>query len=456
MAEKLSVLGSRLTPYLSMMPGVNVKAFGAVGTGAVDDTVALQEAFSGSGLLWIPTGTYIISRPLSVGSNTHLIAQPGAIFTRQADLSTATCGSIVYQSNGSNIIIEGLTVDGQMDSYASATRHGGIVLNNCTNAIIRDCIVTRTNNNELTAGIYLEYCWDSIIEDCYLYDNDRTAVIVRYGARNKILHCTAHDNVGSGFATTEAPDCEVADCTAYSNGYSNITINGLRNRVANNVSYLSTSVGIVLGHDGVSGGDPGHPADDSICIGNQSYNNSEDGILSVNSQHVTISNNIVYGNNRHNIYLRANTYSPARTANCVITGNNLYGTGTSGSQGCLIEYGKFHVINNNSFYNHRYSGLYIESDSGSGTVNGNIFFDNGQSGTSGSGLILAQSWGYIVTNNQFVDSQAVPTQGYGIQVAAGGSHIIGGNRFYGNKFGEVLELSSPPTMTYFGNSPTVP
>jgi parallel beta-helix repeat protein len=465
MAEKLSFQAQRLRPLMASIPGENVKRYGATGDGVTDDTVALQDAISGSGTLWIPSGSYVVSTPLILGSNTHLIALPGAVFLRPTGTTTATSGSIITNSNGSNIIIEGLTIDGQYGAYSAAYRHGGIVLVNCTNAIIRDCVVTRTVNNELTAGIYLEYCWDCVVENCYLYDNDRTAAIIRYGARNKFLHSTARDNAGSGFAITEAVDCEISHCTTYGNGYSNITVNGLRGRVIGNVSYNSTYTGIVFGHAGIDADPDGHPASDSICKGNHSYDNLLDGISVANSQYVTIDDNVVFGNQRRNIQLY--TWGPWDNdlLACTITNNTVYGTGiTTGSQiGIYIEKGLYHIIKGNRVTDNQYSGIYLDYQSGSSIVANNICKNNNQvvvsTGgihSSGSGIVLAQSFGNIVTGNQCLDDQASPTQGYGIRIADGGNHSVGANRTSGNMSGGIAETGTPTGMTFFDNVPAYP
>ena len=465
MAERLTHLAASVAPLLSFMPGVNVQTFGATGDGTTDDTVALQDAISGSGTLWIPGGTYIVSRPLVVGSNTRLIGQAGATFYRIAGVSATTCGSVIVQSNGSNVTIEGLTIDGQVDAYAAGSIHGGIVFINTTNGIVRQCTVTRTVNAETTAGIYFETCHACIAEDCYLYDNDRTAAIIRYGENNKFIHCTARDNAGSGFAITEAVDCTIDDCTAYSNGYSNITVNGLRGSVIGCKSYLSTYTGIVFGHAGVDADPDGHPASDSVCIGNQSYNNTLDGISVANSQYVCIEGNTVFGNQRRNIQL----YTWGAWANnllaCTITNNTVYGTGlTSGSQiGIYIEKGLYHVITGNRVTDNQYSGIYLDFQSGSSIVANNICKNNNQvvvsTGgihSSGSGIVLAQSFGNIVTGNLCLDDQATPTQGYGIRTADGGNHSIGANRTSGNMSGGIVETGTPTGMTYFDNVPAYP
>jgi parallel beta-helix repeat protein len=457
MAERLTHLAASVAPLLSFMPGVNVQTFGATGDGSTDDTVALQDAISGSGTLWIPAGDYVVSRPLELGSNTRLIAQSGATFYRIAGIASATMPSIISQSNGSNILIEGLTIDGQVDTYASGDVHGGIVLTNCSNATIRYCVVTRTVNAETTAGIHLVDCYDSIIDNCYLYDNDKTAVIITGGARNKIVHSTANNNAGSGFATTggsTCTDCEIVDCTAVDNGYSCISANGIRGRVVHNYAAGSVYTGINIGHAGSSAGDWGHNADDSVVADNICESNTLDGIMITGSKRVIISHNQCRDNARHGLRLFKSTDTwDVEIDNCTIDHNRFT---QNGAHGCFVEYGKYHIIDGNEFQANTTSGLYISAPSGSGIIHANIMRNNAQGITSGSGLVLAANYGYIVTNNQFIDDQATATQGYGIWVAGGGDHSIGANRFSGNKVGTIRETSTPSGMTYFDNVPAYP
>ncbi|MEX2607054.1 MAG: glycoside hydrolase family 55 protein [Kiritimatiellia bacterium] len=56
---------------------LNVKAFGAKGDGVTDDTAALQAAYNQPGLIYLPNGTYLISKPIKAPP------RPGSAPTRR-------------------------------------------------------------------------------------------------------------------------------------------------------------------------------------------------------------------------------------------------------------------------------------------------------------------------------------------------------------------------------------
>ena len=71
---------------------VNVKSFGALGDGYNDDTASLQTAIDsvhrdGGGLLLFPTGTYVISKPITIYSNISLYGTN--IFATTLQMNTA-------------------------------------------------------------------------------------------------------------------------------------------------------------------------------------------------------------------------------------------------------------------------------------------------------------------------------------------------------------------------------
>jgi len=51
---------------------VNVRSYGARGDGVADDTAAIQSALSEGGRVWVPAGTYRVTAPLRVGSDTSV------------------------------------------------------------------------------------------------------------------------------------------------------------------------------------------------------------------------------------------------------------------------------------------------------------------------------------------------------------------------------------------------
>lgn len=63
---------------------VSVKDFGAVGDGVTDDTAAFQAAVSAASAIFVPSGTYKITSPITVPSNRQIRCSNSTYFTSQA------------------------------------------------------------------------------------------------------------------------------------------------------------------------------------------------------------------------------------------------------------------------------------------------------------------------------------------------------------------------------------
>lgn len=97
---------------------IDVRETGAVGDGIADDGAAFQSALdSGRGRVVIPAGNYKIGRTLYIGSNTEIVAEPGAVI-RLADNTSKKRGDFLLtnRSHGGgldeHIAVRGGTWDG--------------------------------------------------------------------------------------------------------------------------------------------------------------------------------------------------------------------------------------------------------------------------------------------------------------------------------------------------------
>lgn len=115
---------------------INVRNFGAVGNGIEDDTLAIQTAIDQRGIIYLPPGTYRISTPLKVSSNTHLI---GA--TVQSVIRQHTSNSPILVLNGERLLISNLKLQ-----FASP----------------------QSPQNQNAAGIRINRLYESIIEKLYI------------------------------------------------------------------------------------------------------------------------------------------------------------------------------------------------------------------------------------------------------------------------------------------------
>lgn len=110
----------------------SVKDYGAVGDGLVDDTAALTAAGASGRRVYCPDGNYRVTAAIPLLSDTELFGDgKGArIF-----LDTATTNVSLFTANtASNIVIEGLTIDGGLNG--THTQGNTVVLIGCTNCRI--------------------------------------------------------------------------------------------------------------------------------------------------------------------------------------------------------------------------------------------------------------------------------------------------------------------------------
>lgn len=85
------------------------KTFDAVNDGVKDATSFLQEKLDRCGYVYIPDGTYLISKPLIIHSNTHLHLSQNAIF-RLAD--HANCSLLDNEGLYTDNVDENITIEG--------------------------------------------------------------------------------------------------------------------------------------------------------------------------------------------------------------------------------------------------------------------------------------------------------------------------------------------------------
>ena len=121
--------------------GTNVKAFGAVGNGVTDDTVAFQNAINAaSGSVYVPPATYVITS-LQMKSNMTITGDRGSTLLRK---SGATGVMLVASSAVNAVRIVGLN----FDSGGSAFPQEMIQFaNGSSDVLIEKCRFTNTSNS---------------------------------------------------------------------------------------------------------------------------------------------------------------------------------------------------------------------------------------------------------------------------------------------------------------------
>lgn len=166
---------------------INVKEKGAIGDGLTDDSDSIIEALdnysSDKKIIYFPQGTYLISKPLEVYSNTLLYFDNAIIKIlrtdnthRQLSFCLGEYGNSNYANGYSgvhNVEFYNMKFDGGYNNTFTATTNGGgnIGLNHCSNILFRNCEFYNTVNEHY---IDIAGSKDILIDNCYFHD---TAVL---------------------------------------------------------------------------------------------------------------------------------------------------------------------------------------------------------------------------------------------------------------------------------------
>jgi parallel beta-helix repeat protein len=133
---------------------VTSDTYGATGDGVADDTAEIQaaldaarDATTGSPrVVYVPDGTYLISLPLEIFSNTYLLLAPNARIKRNhADASTLLISSGDNAAGGvytgeHDIVVDGGIWDGNASGFAS--NHNVIGFGHCKNITVKNARFT--------------------------------------------------------------------------------------------------------------------------------------------------------------------------------------------------------------------------------------------------------------------------------------------------------------------------
>lgn len=422
-------------------PGIVLRYY----DGSGDYSTALQSAFNQSAqtngaVADLISNSYIygITKNITIPSNCT-IESHGATIKR-------TTGSGVYNmlensdTSGGNTnikIIGGLKIDGNKDADSlvastPADRFSGLSLITVTDSDI-DVVVTGTVNAEVSmAGLYIQDS-SNIEVDFEGYSNDVTACYT-VNSSVKFRSGLAYNNTGSGISGNTSDDCEYNNITCHDNGYSQLSINGLRSMGNNIYCYNGASgyANVNIGHD-----DAGNHANGVLLTNVTSGATAGWGVTIVGSDDVTILGLHADGATNYNVRVFSNSNRSrivgGSCQNCAISGMS-YDSGLGHHIDC------FHVNNNGG------SGISIASGVEISTGPGVRSFDNGQTTSSNSAGILNTGGTLRVFGGKYYDDQGSPTQEAGIYSVGGSIELIYPfvpiNKTY------AVRLGSSPTVIY--------
>lgn len=388
-----------------------------------------QASLDGKKLV-IDKDDYCINGTLLIPSNIE-IDFSGATIKRQTGTTQVFDMIKNNDSVNSNITLNNLIIDGMatmdnLDKINDDERFSGLKLDNCENIRLEDITVTGTVNAENgaptpAAGIFILNSNNITCNRINGIKNTGTAIIFSNSEQVLVKESITHGNIGTGLAATKTNNSEFLNLNSYNNNdpyvnsegtprnYSNITINGLYNKVLNVETWGSDASGLNIGHNG-------NPSNYNTIDNIHSYNNDLEGITITDSKHILMSNIHLENNKRRNLLIHDSS------TNIQINNALIYGTPDFGGNapiGIYIKSGGRHSINNATIYDN-YHGIYIENTSSPISIGSEVFiYNNGSAeSTTNSGIKIVNSQLVSINNPKIFCDQLDENkkQNYGIAI----------------------------------------
>ena len=351
---------------------VNVADYGAVGDGATDDTAAVQAALTSvpaaGALVCVPPGTYLISQPLSIRSNTYLKGSgAGTVFKR-----TGSSDAVFFSSSVNQVTVESIAID--LDGAQGAT----------------------PDIKSFATGLgFRTQCSDIRIRDIQVFDSTGTNVCCRHGIlvlessrvwieRNRLTNGLRLKAGGvgdkliiEGNVISDANDNAITVATDAS---PSVTTNYV---IRNNIVEDARGVYIYVGDDGATV--DGLVYENIIIDGNILVGNARAGMLLVRlaskTSRVTISNNTLVSTSTSPFQYSAGIQTTIQTA-----------TGKSGAG--------FLIANNTVDGCFDHAGIWVQSLEHARVVHNHV-----SNSTPGDGIRLESLNAAIVEGNVVTKGQ---------------------------------------------------
>lgn len=447
-------------PVQILSRSVTNPAYGATGDGSTNDTAAVQAALNAlaGGICYFPAGTYSVTH-IDLPANVHMIGDGIGKTTIKCRSAPSAGTDWIYSATPSGIEIEGITFDGNGNLTNLASGHQANVV---------PCVyLVGGSNVSVHDNAFIG--WDT----CGFETNTTDTVSVRnnivtrsVGSPGYLVSPTGSGTDGaitSGTAsfTSASASFQVADqgkiirvVGAGVGGIPLVTTILTRNS-ATNVTLSINASATVSGATYQYGGNPvgnygiflaGTGTVDSdnlanfVVDGNIVTNSS----IAISGHDGVVSNNIVSG---HGFGAGIHTQGLASNFNVDIIGNTcfngLHSQDTAGAYpGGIENWAPGGSVSNNSCYGNWGPGISVAAKA---VYSGNICYNNGQSGVTGSAGISSfyqdatfNANGALIVGNKCYDNQTPKTQAYGYFE---NSNLIGVGadiNLIGNDFGDNL------------------
>lgn len=431
-----------------LMIDVRDPAYGAIGDGIVDDTLAIQKAIDATpagGTCYLPPGAYLVSSAApsildAVEGLTLAGAGPDLTVIRTAPRSTAT--RVLNVSGRSDVTVRDLGFDGDAHPTTRTAVFANTV-NTQKNLRIERCRFLDFMPGQAGATQAAVYTWTS----------DGIAVV-------------DSEFRGCGRAITiDQPDGGVLVSGNRITATTGVMATGILLRRSSGASESKAVVrdNYVRGADRDPGGvgAEGHAiavfrVRDAHVISNHCLGSGRGILVSAQAFGTVVQGNTCVANSDAGIRLEPEIATVDTTVGAgvprgvSVVGNvcrNNAAIGTLGpansGKGITVSYAAGSTLVGNLSHDNTGDGIFCDSDRVS--IVGNIAYNNfrGYTGppTTGqrSGIRIYEATGCTVVGNQCFDNQPTKTQDYGLSLSTTDRwHVVQGNSFAGNAIGEVF------------------
>lgn len=348
-----ALISQLLEAMQKIAPMLNVKAFGATGDGATDDTAFIQAAIDnsvGSNGIYFPPGDYNVGT-LNVPGDITLMGLGGELTLR-----TGTDDAVIDIAVGSeNVVLQGLKINGNSANNIGTPATEGLI---------------NVGSSGASPSKYI------FIDRCILLDAYQNGIVVKDDASQvKITGCVI-DNVDQDAGIVVAPtggntsDVYVDSCTILNCTGPGIVANGIitKSDVSRNYIDGASAVGgspLIRMRDGGNA--------DVVIASNRLLNNAAYRGIAVGGARFIINGNNVEDFVNDGIHIEA--LSGAESPDCVVSNNTVTGDAAA-LNGITISDGPNVAITGNTVRTGQQVGIQITNTGLIDTVNGFVVAGN--------------------------------------------------------------------------------
>ena len=449
--------------------------FGAVGDGETDDTAALEALFAAAADLnkavYIPSGTYMIRRPLTLKSGMEIYGDGNSSVIKKFPAAwhklTDAISTGVYNDDEFHTVT--LKVDG-IDGY-----HVG-----------DHCFISYSNNPFLPQNTRARYCsYGEIAEinETPIVENGVTKYEVKFkSAFDSEKHGVVYNHAAGAVLSTSFP---ILRSWAFKDECINVYIHDIcidGNRqtsgpVYNNVTYepMEWANGCIhfdaYGTSKVNGISYNHHSYNHVIMRCKIINSSYDGISDQGEGSLIVKDCVIQNCAMHGIHM-GTVFSNAVICNNNMTGNTVRGAGvffcqdvtnviidgntiSSFNHGCSDEeystVGKFNIIRNNTF-NNMTSYVFDFMKSSSSRHGGGLLITNNRITNLKNVMFSGNYLDDVIISSNTIETGAVPPSTLIQSNHSNGMVIVGNTLSSGSSVSQPVNVDNSTNVVNASNS----